>query len=151
MTNTDGVAVQQYSFNFTAGTAADNAAPTIVSVAPTNNATNIGTNAARFGELQQGHQPGLGDRQHDAVDRGLDHRGPLEHQLQPNYTRVSITPQAPLPASTQMTVAINGVTSQSGTAVASHINELQHRGGAGLHRAIRGQHQRARADRRMFR
>ena len=44
--NTDGLAVQAYAYNFTAGTAVDTAAPTIVSQAPTNNATNIGTNAS---------------------------------------------------------------------------------------------------------
>jgi hypothetical protein len=37
----------------------------------------------------------------------------------PDYTRVSIIPQAPLPPSTIMTVAINGVTSEAGVAVAT--------------------------------
>ncbi len=45
VTNTDGVAVQAFSYYFTAGTAADTVAPTIVTVAPPNSATNIGTNA----------------------------------------------------------------------------------------------------------
>src|SRR6266404_5688392 len=44
-TNTSGVNVQAFAYNFTAGTAVDNAAPTIVSQAPTDNSTNIGTNA----------------------------------------------------------------------------------------------------------
>src|ERR1019366_7688375 len=45
VTNTKGVPVQAFTSNFTAGTAVDNAAPTIVSEAPFNNATNVGTNA----------------------------------------------------------------------------------------------------------
>ena len=44
VTNVDGVPVQPYAYSFTAGTATDTAAPTIVSEAPINNATNIGTN-----------------------------------------------------------------------------------------------------------
>ena len=45
--NTDGLAVQAYAYNFTAGTATDTAAPTITTVAPPNTSTNIGTNARR--------------------------------------------------------------------------------------------------------
>jgi hypothetical protein len=45
VTNTKGVAVQSYELDFTAGAAADNAAPVIVSQAPGNNSTNVGTNA----------------------------------------------------------------------------------------------------------
>jgi len=39
----------------------------------------------------------------------------VEHQLQPRHnTRVSIVPQASLPPTTSMTVAINGVQSEAG-------------------------------------
>ena len=44
---------------------------------------------------------------------------PSSISFSPDYTRVSITPQAPLPPSTQMTLAINGVTSEAGAAVAT--------------------------------
>ncbi len=45
VTNVDGLAVQAYAYNFTAGSVADTAAPTILTLAPSNLAQNIGTNA----------------------------------------------------------------------------------------------------------
>ena len=105
--------------NFTAGTAADNAAPTIMSQAPTNNSTNIGTNALVSVNFNKAINPISVTGQHHPVERGLDHGSAVEHQLQPDYTRVSIIPQAPLPPSTQMTVTVNGVTSQAGKSVAA--------------------------------
>src|SRR5208282_6670908 len=43
---------------------------------------------------------------------------PASIAFSPDYTRVSIIPQAPLPPSTQMTVTVSGVTSEAGKAVA---------------------------------
>jgi hypothetical protein len=117
VTNTDGVAVQQYSFNFTAGTAADNAAPTIISEAPTNNASNIGTNAALSVSFSKAINPITVTGSTMKLTAGATTEVPSTISFSNDNTRVSIVPQAPLPASTQVTVAINGVTSQSGVAL----------------------------------
>ena len=119
VTNTDGVAVQAYAFNFTAGTAVDNAAPTIISEAPTNNATNIGTNAALSVSFSKAIDPISVTGSTMKLSAGGTIEVPSTISFSNNNTRVSIVPQAPLPVSTPVTVAINGVTSQSGVPVAT--------------------------------
>ncbi len=44
---------------------------------------------------------------------------PSSISFSPDYTRVRIVPQAPLPPSTAMTLAVNGVTSQAGVSAAT--------------------------------
>jgi hypothetical protein len=49
---------------------------------------------------------------------------PSSISFTPDFTRTTIIPQAPLPTSTQMAVAINGVTSEAGVAVASQTTHF---------------------------
>ncbi len=49
---------------------------------------------------------------------------PSSISFTPDFTRTTIIPQAPLPSSTQMAIAINGVTSQAGVAVASQTTHF---------------------------
>ncbi|MGA2357344.1 MAG: Ig-like domain-containing protein, partial [Terriglobales bacterium] len=119
VTNIDGVPVQNYCFNFTAGTAVDNAAPTITSVAPPNASTNIGTNAGVSVTFNKAINPVSVTGSTIQLSAGATTEAPSSISFTPDYKRVSITPQAPLPLSTQMTIAINGVTSEAGVAVAS--------------------------------
>ncbi len=125
VTNVDGVNVQSYELNFTAGMATDTAAPTILSVAPPNLATNIGTNALVSANFNKAINPISVTGSTIALTAGSTTEMPSSIAFAPDYKRVSITPQAPLPASTQMAIAINGVTSQSGALVAgqtTHFN-----------------------------
>ena len=118
VTNIDGVAVQQYSYNFTAGMAADAVAPTIISEAPTNHANNIGTNAALSVSFSKPINPLSVTGSTMQLTAGATTEVPSTISFSSNNTRVSLVPQAPLPASAQVTVTINGVTSQSGVPVA---------------------------------
>ena len=118
VTNTKGVAVQPYELDFTAGSAVDNAAPTIVSLAPTNNSANIGTNALVSVNFSKTINPVSVTGSTIQLSAGSTTEVPSSISFSPDFTRVSITPLAPLPPSTQMTVTINGVTSVAGKSVA---------------------------------
>jgi YD repeat-containing protein len=119
VTNIDGVPVQNYCTYFTTGTAVDNAAPTIVAVAPPNSSTNIGTNAGVSVTFNKAINPVSVTGSSIQLSAGATTETPSSISFTPDYKRVSITPQAPLPPSTQMTIAINGVTSEAGVAVAA--------------------------------
>jgi large repetitive protein len=119
VTNIDGLAAQNYCLYFTAGTAVDNAAPTITSQAPTDNSTNIGTNAYVSVNFNKAINPISVTGSTIQLSAGATNEVPSSISFSPDYARVSIVPQAPLPLSTLMTVAINGVTSEAGVSVAS--------------------------------
>src|ERR1019366_3996057 len=114
VTNTSGTPVLASTFSFTAGTTVDNAAPTIVSQAPTNNATNIGTNARVAMNFNKAINPVSVTGSTIQLTGGSATEVPSSISFTPDYTRVMIVPQAPLPPSTAMTLAVNGVTSQAG-------------------------------------
>jgi hypothetical protein len=114
VTNTSGTPVLASTFSFTAGTTVDNAAPTIVSQAPTNNATNIGTNARVAMNFNKAINPVSVTGSTIQLTGGSVTEVPSSISFTPDYTRVMIVPQAPLPPSTAMTLAVNGVTSQAG-------------------------------------
>src|SRR4029077_5836890 len=119
VTNIDGVPVQNYCTYFTTGTAIDTASPTIVAVAPPNSSTNIGTNAGVSVTFNKAINPTSVTGSSIQLSAGATTETPSSISFSPDYTRVSIPPQAPLPPSTQMTIAINGVTSEAGVAVAT--------------------------------
>lgn len=119
VTNTDGVVAQNYCYSFTAGTASDTAAPTITSLAPTNNATAVGTNTLVSVTFNKAIDPISVTGSTIQLSGGGVTEVPSSISFSPDYTRVSITPQAPVPASTLMTLTINGVTSEAGIAVAN--------------------------------
>ncbi len=122
--NTAGVPVQPFTYTFTVGTAADNAAPTIVALAPPNSATNIGTNTGVSLSFNKAINPVSVSGASVQVSGGSVTAVPSSISFTPDFTRTTIIPQAPLPSSTQMTVAVNGVTSQAGVAVASQTTHF---------------------------
>jgi hypothetical protein len=130
VTNVDGLAVQPYAFNFTAGTATDKAAPTIVYLAPPNAATNIGTNAGVSVSFNKSINPVSVTGSSIQLSGGSVTEVPSSISFTPDYTRTMIIPQAPLPSSTTMTIAISGVTSQAGVAVASQSTSFTTQAGA---------------------
>jgi hypothetical protein len=124
VTNTSGVPAQAFTYNFTAGTAVDNAAPTIVSLAPPNSSTNIGTNAAVSVNFNKAINPVSVAGGSIQLSGGSVTETPSSISFTPDFTRTTIIPQAPLPSSTQMAIAINGVTSEAGVAVASQTTHF---------------------------
>ena len=124
VTNTSGVPVQPFTLNFVAGTAADNAAPTIVSLTPPNSSTNIGTNAGVSLNFNKAINPVSVTGSSIQVSGGSVTAVPSSISFTPDFTRTTIIPQAPLPSSTQMAIAINGVSSEAGVAVASQTTHF---------------------------
>jgi methionine-rich copper-binding protein CopC len=130
VTNTDGVAVQPYAYNFTAGSAADTVAPTVLTVAPPNSATNIGTNAFIAVDFNKAMNPVSVTGSSIQVSGGSVTEVPSSISFTTDYKRTIIIPQAPLPSSTQMAIAISGVTSQAGVSVASQTTHFNTMAGA---------------------
>jgi len=124
VTNTSGVPVQAFTYSFTAGTAVDNAAPIIVSLAPPDSSTNIGTNAGVSLNFNKAINPVSVTGSSIQVSGGFITEAPSSISFTPDFTRTTIIPQAPLPSSTQMSIAINGVTSEAGVAVASQTTHF---------------------------
>ena len=124
VTNTSSVAVTPFSYTFTTGAAVDNAAPTVVSVAPPNSSTNIGTNAGVSVNFNKAINPLSVTGSTIQLSGGSVTEVPSSISFTPDYTRVTILPQSPLPTNTQMAIAINGVTSVAGVAVASQTTHF---------------------------
>jgi hypothetical protein len=127
VTNTNGVPVQGYELNFTVGSAADTAAPTISSVAPPDSSANIGTNAGISVNFNKAINPVSVTGSSIQLSGSSVTEVPSSISFTSDYTRTMIIPQAPLPSSTSMTIAISGVTSEAGVAVASkttHFNTM---------------------------
>jgi hypothetical protein len=118
VTNTNGVAVPTtYLYYFTAGSSSDTVAPTVTSVAPPNGWQNIGTNAGLRVVFSKAVNPITVTGSTIQLSGGGMTQTPSSINFSPDYTTVNIVPQAPLPASTTMTISIKGVQSVSGTAV----------------------------------
>jgi hypothetical protein len=130
VTNTDGVPVNAFNPNFTAGTSADTAKPTITTVAPPNLATNIGTNAGVTVNFNKAINPISVTGSSIQLSGGSVTEVPSSISFTPDYTRTMIVPRAPLPSSTTMTIAINGVTSEAGVAVTSKTTTFTTMAGA---------------------
>lgn len=130
VTNIDGVPVQAFSYNFTAGSAVDNAKPTIVSLAPPDSSTNIGTNAGVSVDFNKAINPVSVTSSSIQVSGGSQTEVASSISFSPDFTRTTIIPQAPLPSSTQMAIAISGVTSEAGVAVTSQTTHFTTMAGA---------------------
>jgi hypothetical protein len=130
VTNIDGVAVEAYAYNFTAGTATDTVAPTVSTVAPPNSAGNIGTNAFVAVDFNKPINPVSVTGSSIQVSGGSVTEVPSSISFSTNYARTIIIPQAPLPSSTSMAIAISGVTSQAGVSVASQTTHFTTMAGA---------------------
>ncbi|HSZ63618.1 MAG TPA: Ig-like domain-containing protein, partial [Terriglobales bacterium] len=130
VTNVDGVNVQAYELVFTAGTAVDTVAPTVMTVAPPNLAANIGTNAGVAVDFNKAINPVSVTGSSIQLSGGSITEVPSSISFTTDYKRTIVVPQAPLPPSTQMSIAIGGVTSQAGIAVASQTTTFTTAAGA---------------------
>ena len=113
------VPVQNLQLRLHRGTAADTAKPTITAVAPPNAFGNIGTNAGVSVSFNKAINPISVTGSSVQLSGGSVTEVPSSISFTPDYTRTMIVPQAPLPSSTAMTIAISGVTSEAGVAVTS--------------------------------
>ena len=127
---TNGVVVQAYQLTFTAGSATDTVAPTIRAVAPPDTSANIGTNAGVSVTFNKAINPVSVTGSTIQLSGGSVTEVPSSISFTSDYTRTIIIPQAALPSSTLMAIAINGVTGEAGTAVASQTTHFTTMAGA---------------------
>jgi hypothetical protein len=124
VTNAQGVAAGSTIYVvFTTGTTGDTTTPTVTSVGPPNNATNVGVNAQIVVTFGKAIDPVSINATTIQVTGASQTVVPTSISFgryfvaSPDFDYVAITPQAPLPASTLMTITINGVTDAEGNAV----------------------------------
>ena len=132
--NIDGAPVQRFNMAFTTGAASDSTAPNVLTVAPPNSAINVGTNAGVSVNFDKAINPVSVTGSSIQLSGGSVTEVPSSISFTTDYLRTMIIPQAPLPSSTQMTIAINNgtslVTSVAGTAVASQSTQFTTMAGA---------------------
>ena len=119
LTNTSGVAAPTANLYFTTGTASDSTAPTVTAVAPQNGTLNVGINATIRVIFSKTIDPISVTGSTIQISGAGQTEIPASITFDTTGTIVTISPLMPLPASTQMTVAINGVTDPQGNLVVS--------------------------------
>src|SRR4029077_12411519 len=131
VTNAQGVAlINSYYVYFTTGTATDTTAPTVVAVSPLNGTSNVGVNAFVLVKFSKAIDPVSVTGSTVQISGGGQTVVPVTITFgryavpSPNFDYVVVTPQAPLPANTLMTITINGVTDQQGNAVVSRTSQF---------------------------
>jgi Bacterial Ig-like domain len=109
--------VGTYYFYTSATSITDTTAPTITGLAPTNGSTNIGDNALIQVAFSKPVDPLTVNGISIHVTGGSSTVMPASISFDSTGQNVIITPLAPLPDNTAMTIAISGVTDTSGNAV----------------------------------
>ena len=116
--NAQGVALPNSYYNvFTTGTTADSATPTVTSVGPPNGTTGAGINAAVILMFSKAIDPITVTGSTVSITGGAQTVVPASISFNSTLTEAIITPLAPLPGSTVMTITINGVTDTQGHSV----------------------------------
>ena len=117
------------NFYFYAGTASDTTPPTLVSVAPTNGATGIGVNATVRLYISEG----INALTTTAGSLSLSSSaGPISANVTFNSGNsvVTIVPLVPLPASTVVTLSVDGFEDVAGNRMAAHVSQFTTGAGA---------------------
>src|SRR4029077_13108741 len=115
---------------FTTGTATDTTAPTVVAVSPLNGTSNVGVNAFVLVKFSKAIDPVSVTGSTVQISGGGQTVVPVTITFgryavpSPNFDYVVVTPQAPLPANTLMTITINGVTDHRGNAFVSRRSQF---------------------------
>jgi hypothetical protein len=117
LTNTSGVAAPTANLYFTTGTASDSTAPTVTAVAPQNGTLNVGINATVRVIFSKTIDSISVNGSTIQISGAGQTEIPASITFDTTGTIVTISPLMPLPASTQITVAINGVTDPQGNLV----------------------------------
>ena len=130
VTNSNGIAAPGESPYFYMGTTSDTTTPTVLAVGPPNNATGVGVNASIWVEFSKPIDPTSVDGTTVQISGGSQTVTPLSISFDSTGSMAKITPLAPLPPSTLMTVSINGVSDPEGNVVTTATSHFTT--GAGL-------------------
>jgi hypothetical protein len=114
---TNGQPAQGASVCFTTGTASLTTAPTVLAVSPPDKLTNVPVNANISVEFSAPVDPVSVTGATIKVTGGGQTVTPISVSFTHGNQTASITPEAPLPASTAMTIAVSGVTDVAGNTV----------------------------------
>jgi len=111
------------NFYFYTGPASDAIPPTLSSLAPTNGATGIGVNATVRLHFSEAINPLTATSGSLSL---FSSAGPIPASVTYNSTNtvVTIVPQVPLPASTTVTLSIDGVTDEAGNLLAAQTSQF---------------------------
>ncbi len=114
---TNGQQAQGFSACFTTGTASLTTTPTVLAVSPPSKLTNVPVNANISVEFSAPVDPVSVTGATIKVTGGGQTVIPISMSFTRGNQAVSITPEAPLPISTVMTIAVSGVTDVAGNTV----------------------------------
>jgi YD repeat-containing protein len=118
LAGTNGIAVIQPSFSFKTGSATQTIKPVVSTVSPQNNLTNVPLNALVSLQFNVAVDPTSVTGATITLSGGGQTLIPASIRFSSLNQLVQITPEAPLPPATVMTVTVQGVTDITGTAVA---------------------------------
>ena len=102
-----------YQFYVNTGTGANSAAPSVTAAAPTSSATGIGTNAVISVTFSENVDRNTVDPSNVTLT-GPGGSIPLSISYSPSTFVMTVTPQAPLPPNSSITLTLNGVTDYDG-------------------------------------
>ncbi len=136
VTNTSGVPAPAENQYFIVGAASDTTTPTVVAYGPPNGATGVGTNAIIYVRFSKPIDSISITGTTIKVSGGSMTVMPSSISVDPTGTLVTITPQAPLPATTVMTIAVNGVTDPEGHLVTTASSTFTTGAGADVTSAV---------------
>ena len=114
---TNGLSTNNLGYCFTTGAAAVTTAPTVVAVSPADKLANVPVNANISVEFSSPIDPLTVNGTTVKVSGGGQTSMPASIAFANSNQTVEIAPQAPLPAGTAMTIAVDGVTDTAGNAV----------------------------------
>ena len=120
----NGVAAANQYYCFTTGTASQTAAPTVAMVSPENGLAGVPLNANVGVVFSAPIDPVMVSGTTIQLSGGGMTSVPASISFTNNNQTVEITPEAPLPPSTQMTLTISGVTDVAGNVVATHTTHF---------------------------
>ena len=120
----NGVAAANQYYCFTTGTASQTTAPTVATVSPENGLAGVPLNANVGVVFSAPIDPVMVSGTTIQLSGGGMTSVPASISFTNNNQTVEITPEAPLPPSTQMTLTISGVTDVAGNVVATHTTHF---------------------------
>ena len=127
VTNTNGVNAPGESYYFYVGTASDTTVPTVIAAGPPNSATGVGVNATISLQFSKPINPISVNSTTVQITGGSQTVVPASISFNTSGTAntiATITPLAPLPANTQMTITVNGVTDVSGNVAPAFTSQF---------------------------
>lgn len=134
--STNGVAFAGTALTFSTGSAPDTTVPTIVSISPPNGSSNVGDNAIVRLVFSKAIDPLTVNSSTVQLTSGNTSAVLDSISFSSNNQSVLLVPHAPFPDSTQMTLAITGITDVSGNPVAAQTTQFITGAGPDLQRPL---------------